>query len=151
MKRKTIQCVLGICISIVFLSNSAGPAYNNPFGNYTGSPGTIGTCDDCHGGNGSTTDAVITITDKQTGQIVNNNQYDPNKTYLVNITGINTSNLIKYGFQSIVLSNNDTSVGNIFPTMNFTALRNLNNDKKLIEQTQTLVANSPNNLSAYYE
>jgi len=148
MKNK-LAYSMTLFILLICLSNSAGPALNNPDGNYTGSPNTIGTCDHCHGGHNSTTTCEISIIDSISGMPITTNLYQPLHTYIVRIHGKNNGGLKQYGFQALSLSASRNMAGSWQCNMPQTATRMLTGNNWILEQTNTLIATVDTSLDAY--
>jgi hypothetical protein len=115
MKKKILLFTLSAGLAFVSLSsNNTGPAQVNLL-NLTGSKGSSSTnCGGagCHGGNSNNTSVNIGV--DSAGVVVT--KYAPGKTYNVSITGSNTSNLPKFGYQYSVVSgtgNNQVQAGTI--------------------------------------
>ncbi|MFZ9755620.1 MAG: choice-of-anchor V domain-containing protein [Bacteroidia bacterium] len=86
------------------LSNSNGPG-----GNRTGSPGSSGTCQSCHGGTADLGASLsVKITDKATSQEVSNWQAD--KTYTIQLISTGGAS-VKRGFQFTLVDANGKSQG----------------------------------------
>lgn len=103
-KRILLLTVMAAFSFVIFTSEDSGPAL---FGNNrSGAKASIVTCGTlgagCHGGTSSATSVTITVD----SSAIPVTQYVGGQTYTVNITGTNTSNLPKFGFQYAVVSGN---------------------------------------------
>jgi hypothetical protein len=95
-------------VYFLFVSSSGGTA-DSGNGNRTGSPGSSGTCANCHSGGSFGASISATVTD------VNNNtvtSYIPGATYFVEFQVSSTSGTPKYGFQSVMLTGTNANAGN---------------------------------------
>ncbi len=79
--------------------NSGGKA------GYSGSPGSFGTCANCHSGGSGTTSISI-----QSNPTFNNNQYLPNTLYKMQIV-VSNPNLNGYGFACEILNSSNANAG----------------------------------------
>jgi len=92
---------------LTLTSNKNGPT--GPTGDRTGSPLSGGkTCTECHSGGTGITTAQIIVKD-QLGNPVT--QYKPGLQYDIVISGNNTTNLPKFGFQFVALKSGNLQAG----------------------------------------
>jgi hypothetical protein len=71
---------------------------------YTGAPGDIGSCTNCHGGSVASTNSAITFINFSG----TNNTYVPGSTYTINIELIGTGSNV-HGFEIVALRNSDNA------------------------------------------
>ena len=111
MRLKSFSFIfLVILFTVIFLSNSGGRANMSDAGN-TGAPCEDGqTCGSCHlGGIYGPVTEEFKLIDPFTSLEVNN--YQPGKTYNVEVTVIPSLNAPRYGFQATALDTNNLDAG----------------------------------------
>ena len=93
MKKTLIAGIIVVSAAApILLSNSSGPG-----GNRTGSPGSAGTCQGCHGGSADLgASFTVKMIDKFTSAVVTN--YEPGKSYTIELVSSGGSST-KRGFQ----------------------------------------------------
>ncbi|MFM1899225.1 MAG: hypothetical protein RL577_1465 [Bacteroidota bacterium] len=93
MNKSLLACFVAVAAFAPFLlSNSSGPG-----GNRTGSPGSAGTCQGCHGGTADLGASLSArIIDKATSTVVT--RYEPGKSYTVELISTGGTST-KRGFQ----------------------------------------------------
>ena len=93
MKKTLIAGIIVVSAAApILLSNSSGPG-----GNRTGSPGSAGTCQGCHGGSADLgASLTVKMIDKSTSAVVTN--YEPGKSYTIELVSSGGSST-KRGFQ----------------------------------------------------
>ena len=91
---------------LTFSSYSGGPAFNSR--NCTGAKSSTTTCGGggCHGGTSTNTTVAIAVDSTGNVPVIN---YVPGMTYTIKITGTNSSNLSKFGFQYVAVSGTGSS------------------------------------------
>lgn len=106
MKKQYIR--LGLTIAALTALFTLSSNSNGPGGNRTGAPGSSGDCSGCHG---STTDpsADIRVTISDEGSPVT--QYEPNKTYDIELRAAGNSS--KMGFQISIINSKNTVAGSL--------------------------------------
>ena len=113
MSKIIISFALSICIILsvcTHLSFTSGPKAFGA-GDVTGSTAGVGTCKNCHFGGSDTTTSSLEIRLKSAGPTSSPvNNYIPNNTYLVTITGANKSQPF-YGFQVTAIDDNNNYIG----------------------------------------
>ncbi len=122
MKNKYIH--LGILSISVILSLSLLSNSNGPGGNRTGAPGSSGDCSGCHGANPDPT-GEITLSVMENGTKVT--QYQPGKTYDLEL--LIKGNSSKMGFQLSAINNDNTASGSISQTSAGTQAYNSGNQQ----------------------
>lgn len=128
MKSKFLLFLLALCGGTLLLwSNSSGPAANGN-GNRTGSPGAT-NCSACHSGGAFAPITTIDITDTQ-GNSVTTIMAD--SIYDITVTVSATSGTPNYGFQAIIVDDDDDeSVGSLRTAgtgVQFTSISGTNNE-----------------------
>jgi hypothetical protein len=137
MKKKILlfSATLGIAYLGItaYAGGPAGAALNR-----TGSDGATASCTGggCHGASGATTTGSISITDKATFTPVISSKYLPGKTYIVKVSG-NNSSLNKFGFQATVTKGDHSLAGSVLTTASGTIARTVGSTK-IVEHTSAL-------------
>ncbi|HTN18681.1 MAG TPA: choice-of-anchor V domain-containing protein [Chitinophagaceae bacterium] len=140
MKKKFLlfSATLGIAY-LGLTAYSSGPAGSSL--NRTGSDGAAASCagGGCHSASGTTTTGMFTLTDKATSTVVSSGKYVPGKTYVVRLSGANTSGLNKFGFQATVTKADKSLTGTLTTTATHTISRTVGSTK-IVEHTAVLSA-----------
>lgn len=92
----------------VLFSSSSGGTASSGNGNRTGSPGSNGTCANCHSGGTFGTTISATVTDTA-GNVVTS--YIPGGTYFLEYQVSATSGTPTFGFQSVILTGANANAG----------------------------------------
>ena len=116
---------------LFLISNSSGPA-STTTGNRTGSPGSSGTCSNCHSGGSFGTSITANVTDLAGNAVTS---YIPGDSYYVEYQVSSTSGTPKYGFQSIMLTGSNANAGNFDSTLTTNTKITLLSGKKLPEHS----------------
>jgi len=135
MKNKYIHLSIlasSVIVSLSLLSNSNGPG-----GNRTGAPGSSGDCSGCHGANPDPT-GEITLSVMENGTKVM--QYQPGKTYDLEL--LIKGNSSKMGFQLSAINNSNKVSGNISETVSGTQAYNSGNQQVWAHTSPGTSANS---------
>lgn len=152
MRKKHITfSAVAILGYLVFSSYAYGPASVNPNANYTGSPGSLGTCSSCHSGSNTSTTAVFSLVDKSNNQPVTNNTYVPGHMYTVTLKGANSGTLTKFGFQAVAYTSTNAQAGVFTLTGSNMQLSSLTNGRKIVEMSSMLTGSASSNLAVNFD
>lgn len=142
MKKRTL--LLTAITGIVYLTMTSyrdGPAFNSE-GNKTGSPGSNGTCNNCHSGGATLPTGTIEVRIKNggaTSQPVN--YYQPGETYLITLRGSHPT-LSHFGFQMVAQKDADNSNVGTFSGFPGTVRGVPSTNPTIVEHNQAIAENA---------
>lgn len=142
MKKRTL--LLTAITGIVYLTMTSyrdGPAFNSE-GNKTGSPGSNGTCNNCHSGGATLPTGAIEVRIKS-GGITSPpvNYYQPGETYLITLRGSHPT-LNHFGFQMVAQKDADNSNVGTFSSFPGTVRGVPSTNPTIVEHNQAIPENA---------
>ena len=154
MKKTLLLLSIVSGMGYLLLSNAAGSGTAQN-GNFTGSPGSAGTCANatCHGASSSAVTGQYAFIDISAGGTpVINSKYVPTHLYEVSVIGVNTTGFAHFGFQTVALTSTNTQ-GGTFQLINSADpynIVNLAGGIRVVEHKQVLQSPNPSALIAKF-